>query len=289
MVAVHRELPMEPWLTRLVPFVRVAALVAVGFGALVFLVQRWIAFPGAFATVPRSNPEPPDGAEQLWVETELGLVEAWLFPAPGPGPHPALLYAHGNGELIDHWVTEMRDLARGGVTAVAVEFPGYGFSDGKPRRATIRQTFREAFDKVADRPDVDRDRIVAYGRSMGGGAAGDLALDRPVSALVLQSTFSSTMDVARSMLVPGFLVRDRFDNRRAVVDFGGPVLVMHGPADDVIPYRHAEGLAVAREGLEVVDLDCAHNDCGSEWPFILSTLTEFMTEHGLFGQGTVSE
>lgn len=272
---------MEPWLTRLVPFVRVAALVAVGFGALVFLVQRWIAFPGAFATVPRSNPEPPDGAEQLWVETELGLVEAWLFPAPGPGPHPALLYAHGNGELIDHWVTEMRDLARGGVTAVAVEFPGYGFSDGKPRRATIRQTFREAFDKVADRPDVDRDRIVAYGRSMGGGAAGDLALDRPVSALVLQSTFSSTMDVARSMLVPGFLVRDRFDNVAALRAYEGPVLLMHGLEDEVLPYLHAERLARARDGLEVTRIDCGHNDCSRAWPEIRREVLAFLVEEGV--------
>lgn len=140
---------MEPWLTRLIPVLRVLALSAVGFGALVFFVQRWIAFPGAFATVPRSSPTSPDGAEQLWIETEFGRVEAWIFEASGPGPHPAIIYAHGNGELIDHWVTEMSDVARSGVTALAVEFPGYGFSDGNPSRTTIRATFQAAYDSLA--------------------------------------------------------------------------------------------------------------------------------------------
>jgi fermentation-respiration switch protein FrsA (DUF1100 family) len=87
--------------------------------------------------------------------------------------------------------------------------------------------------------------------------------------------------MARGMFLPGFLVRDRFDNRRVVASFTGPVLLMHGPEDDVIPFVHAEGLASAREGLEVTPLDCAHNDCGPQWPVILATLTDFLGVHGL--------
>ncbi|MBT8488884.1 MAG: alpha/beta fold hydrolase [Gemmatimonadetes bacterium] len=269
---------MEPWLTRLVPIVRVLALAAVGFGALVFFVQRWIAFPGALATAPRSGPTPPEGGEQLWIETDFGRVEAWLFAAPGPGPHPAALYAHGNGELIDHWAVEMQDLARGGVSALAVEFPGYGFSDGKPSRTTIRSTFSTAYDTLASRPEVDGSRIVAYGRSMGGGAATDLTRDRRVAALVLQSTFSSIADVARSMFVPGFLIRDRFDNVAAVRSYPGPVLLMHGLDDEVLPYRHAERIAAAREGLGVTRIDCGHNDCGRIWPDIRDQVLRFLEE-----------
>mgnify|MGYP002624192845 CR=1 FL=1 len=189
---------MEPSLARLLPILRVLALSAVGFGALVFFVQRWIAFPGMFTSPPRSGPSAPDGGQQIWLETDAGRVEAWLFPAPGPGPHPAIVYAHGNGELIDHWAVEMADLARAGVSSMAVEYPGYGFSDGKPSRASIRDTFQAAFDTLADRDDVDAARIVAYGRSMGGGAAADLAGHRPAAARVLQSPFSSTTGVPPS-------------------------------------------------------------------------------------------
>lgn len=275
---------METWMPRLLDALRVGALVLAGFGLVVFFVQRWLAFPGVLRSPLRQEPVAPDGVEQLWIETDFGRVEAWLFAAEGQGPHAAALYAHGNGELIDDWAGEMRDLADHGVTMLAVEFPGYGYSEGKPTRESIRRTFAGAFDRLAGRPDVDRDRIVAYGRSMGGGAAADLALDRPVAALILQSTFSSTMAAARAMLVPGFLVRDRFDNVRAVRTFEGPVLLMHGPADDVLPFAHAERLARARDGLEITPIDCAHNDCGRVWSDIRSSILAFLGENGVVGR-----
>lgn len=272
---------MEIWLPKLLPLLRILALAAVGFGLVVFFAQRWIAFPGAFFDSPRATPTVPDGVEQVWLETDFGRVEGWLFSAEGDGPHPAIIYAHGNGELIEHWAREMGELADAGVSALAVEFPGYGHSAGKPGRATIRQTFAEAFDRLGARPDIDAGRIVAYGRSMGGGAAGDLARDRPVAALILQSTFSSTMAMARTMLVPGFLVRDRFDNVAAVRDFDGPVLLMHGPGDDVVPFANAERLRRAREGLEVTPIDCAHNDCARVWSDIRANVVTFLRDEGL--------
>lgn len=272
---------MDAWLDRLVPLLRILALAAISFGVLVFLVQRRIAFPGTLREPPRATPRPPDSAEQIWLSTDFGRVEAWLFAARGEAPRPAIIYAHGNGELIDDWAREMRDLAEQGLHALAVEFPGYGFSDGKPTRSTIRATFAEAFDRMAARTDVDEEGIVAYGRSMGGGAAGDLTRDRPVAALILQSTYSSTMDVARSMLVPGFLVRDRFDTADALRRFEGPVLLMHGPADDVLPFSHAQRLSRARPDLEITPIDCAHNDCARVWSDIRDEVIEFLRHESM--------
>jgi fermentation-respiration switch protein FrsA (DUF1100 family) len=217
---------------------------------------------------------------QVWLRPSFGRVEAWYFDA-GEGPGPTVVFAHGNGELIDDWQGEMESLRAAGVSGLAVEFPGYGFSEGSPSRAAIRETFNQAHDWLVNEVGTAAEGIVAYGRSLGGGAAADLAMDRRVGALALQSTFTSAAAMARQMLLPGFLVRDRFDNRRAVAAFGGPVLLMHGLRDDVISYRHAEGLAAAREGLEVTPLDCAHNDCGPQWPFILSQLTGFLSKNGL--------
>lgn len=128
---------------------------------------------------------------------------------------------------------------------------------------------------------MDGERIVAYGRSMGGGAASDLTGDRTVAALVLQSTFSSIADVARSMLVPRFLIRDRFDNVAAVQGYAGPVLLMHGLEDEVLPYRHAERIAAVRPGLDVTRIDCGHNDCGRVWPEILGEVLGFLQAEGI--------
>ena len=269
------------WAPRAFVVGRVLGLAFLGYAALIFSVQRWLVFPGTFRDSPRTTASAPPGVTQVWLETSFGRVEAWFFSAEGSVPKPTVLFAHGNGELIEDWRTEMDRLTPVGLNALLVEFPGYGHSEGKPTRATLRETFALAFDWLVGRDDVDAARIVAFGRSMGGGAASDLAVDRPVGALVLASTFSSAAAIASESFVPGFLVRDRFDNRRAVADFSGPVLLMHGPADDVIPYSHAEALATAREGLGIIDLDCAHNDCAREWPTTVAALTAFLRSNAL--------
>jgi len=243
-----------------------------------------MAFPGTQRDSPRPTASAPPDVTQVWLEASFGRVEAWFFDAGGDVHRPTIIFAHGNGELIEDWHAAMERLVVAGPNALLVEFPGYGHSRGRPSRSALRETFTLAFDWLVARDDVDADRIVAHGRSLGGGVAGDLALDRPVRALVLQSTFSSANAFAREHFFPGFLVRDRWDNRRAVSDFSGPVLLMHGIRDDVIPYTHAKALAAAREGLDIIELDCAHNDCGPAWPEIVASVTAFLRSHALLDE-----
>ena len=269
---------------------RVLILAILGYFALIFVLQRRMAFPGTLRDSPRPTAFAPPDVTQVWLEASFGPVEAWFFSSVGPEGaeraegdvhRPTIIFAHGNGELIEDWYGDMEHLAAAGANALLVEFPGYGHSRGKPSRSTLRETFTLAFDWLIARDDIDADRIVAHGRSLGGGVVGDLALNRPIRALVLQSTFSSAGAIARGNFVPGFLVRDRFDNRRAISGFSGPVLLMHGVRDDVIPYTHAETLAAAREGLEITDIDCAHNDCAPQWPEIVASVTAFLRSNAL--------
>ena len=250
------------------------------YGLLVFVAQRRVAFPGTAREAPRPRTIVPAGITQVWLGASFGEVEAWLIRAVDPDA-PTLVFAHGNGELIDDWQQAMRDVARAGANVLLVEFPGYGHSEGRPSRATIRETFQLAYDWVVAEGGVDPDAVVAYGRSLGGGAATDLARDRPVRGLVLQSTFSSTMRIAREMFLPGFLVRDRWDNAGALAVYDGPVLVMHGPQDEVIPYDHAVTVTSVRPGLAVTQIPCGHNDCLLAWPSVVDALAAFLRSHAL--------
>lgn len=269
------------WLFVLWMGVRAAAIAYAGYLLLIFLVQRSVVFPGSAFPSPRASPEQhPPGVAQIWLDTSFGRVEAWYLEAAASGP--VVIFAHGNGEFIDDWVEPMERLRSANVSVMLVEFPGYGHSAGRPSRQSIAETFEAAFDRVATLPGVDRDRVVAVGRSLGGGAAADLALGRPVAALVLMSTFSSAADVAwRSFRVPAWAVRDRFDVRGAVTRFAGPVLLMHGERDDVLPYANAERIAAARSGLEVRPLACRHNDCLDVWPETVDQVLAFLDAEGL--------
>ena len=145
-------------------------LVYCGF---LFLFQRNILFPRYQIPVPPDGTPAPEGVERIWLDTVSGKVEAWFIPPvlpPGRKSAPAVIFGHGNGELIDFWPRELNSLARMGLGVLLVEYPGYGRSGGHPSQKSIGHVFVDAFDWLVARQDVDADRIVFFGRSLGGGA-----------------------------------------------------------------------------------------------------------------------
>ena len=125
-----------------------------------------------------------------------------------------MIFMHGNGELADYWVREFEPPRAWGVGGAVGRIPGYGRAPGSPSEKSITEAARAAVRLGAADPDRSRaDR--AYGRSLGGGAAARLAVDRKVAALILESAFTSVADFAARFLAPSFLIRDRFDNRKS--------------------------------------------------------------------------
>lgn len=215
-------------------------------------MQQDLLYPGRNYPAPQLEPREIPGMQVLWLPATQGKVEAWLLPAEASRiKHgPALIFAHGNGELIEHWRDQFDVLRRAGVAVLLVEYPGYGRSEGEPGEAVIRETMLKAFDTLAAMPEVDPARIVAYGQSLGGGAVGTLAAQRPLRALILQSTFTSLRPFAKQWLVPPFLLSDTYDTLAVVREFPGPVLVIHGNEDPFIPVAHGQALAAAaRQGM----------------------------------------
>jgi len=257
-------------LLKILVFVVVGVL---GYLGLAFAVQRSVLFPRP----PRPDRAAADGrmdVDVVWLGPER-LVEAWyLAPAgiDGTRPAPVIVFTHGNGELIDYWLDEFEAMRALGLGVLLVEYPGYGRSGGSPSENSIKQAMVDAYDYLVSRADVDPTRIVAYGRSVGGGAAGALVRERPVAALVLESSFTSVRRMARRHGLFGPLVRDPFDTIGAVAGFEGPVLIIHGSSDRLIPPAHGRALAAkARDG-ELVLLDCGHNDCPRPWREVLTFL-----------------
>ncbi len=249
------------------------ALLAVGFLAAMLGLQRRVMYPRP--ALPAVLPQLPVGAETVWLG-DANDVEAWLLPATAASePYPAIIFAHGNGELIDYWVGPFADLTAAGIGVLLVEYPSYGRSGGRPTQETITGTMVGAYDFLSQHPDVDADRIVAHGRSLGGGAACALSTERPLAGLVLESTFTSVAAVAPWYL-PRALVLDPFDNLAAVAARTAPTLVLHGERDQVIPHAHGEQLASAA-GTKLVSMTCGHNDCPRPWPDVL----RFFEEHGI--------
>jgi hypothetical protein len=128
---------------------------------------------------------------------------------------------------------------------------------------------------------VDRTRIFGFGQSLGGGAICLLAGDRPLLALILESTFSSLDIFAAGYWAPSFLLRDHFDNLDTVEHFPGPVLVIHGREDRLIPWQEGQRLADAAKHATFRLYECGHECWDPEkLPFWKDT-EPFLREAGL--------
>lgn len=253
------------------------------YAGVVFSAQRRILFPGAFLP-PDATHDPPAGVglQTTRVPVGKGTVDVWYMPPSRPGGRvPALMYAHGNAELLGGSALELSSFSRNGFAVLMVEYPGYGLSDGSPSRSSIREALTAAYDWLSERPDVDPDAIVGLGRSLGSGAISDLARARPLAAMVLLSPYTRTADFARDYLLPPFLVRDRFDNLSGVADYGGPVLVMHGAHDPVVPYEQGVAVAQAANSASMITWDCGHNDCPPDWNRFTEQVTDFLVAAGV--------
>ena len=260
------------------PLIRLALVIGLLYAAycsFLFLVQRHILFPGR--QIPAQATMPPPGIERLWV----GEVEAWWLPPPGEKPAPAVIFAHGNAELIDHYPAQLADFSQMGMGVLLVEYPGYGRSAGTPSQQSITDAFVQAHDRLATREDVDPSRIVLFGRSLGGGAVCALAEQRPPAAIILLSTFTSVRALAPRFLAPGFLVRDPFDNRAVVASYPGPVLVVHGTRDRIVPYAHGQTLARAAQRGQLLTYEAGHNNCPPDWAEFFAQIQAFLRGCGI--------
>jgi pimeloyl-ACP methyl ester carboxylesterase len=241
-----------------------------------YLFQRSLLFP-----VEMIGPVTHNASNAEIVELSgpaAGVRALYLAPIGGPdGAAPLFLFTHGNAEFADDWVTAFDEPRRWGWAALLLEYPGYGRSDGRPSERSITDAALAAYDWARRDQRIDSTRIVPYGRSLGGGAAARLAADRPVAALILESAFTSVRQFARRYLAPGFLVRDPFDNLAALASYRGPLLVMHGTHDQIIPVEHGRRLAARVPGAQLVELSCGHNDCPRQW----ATVRAFLEARGL--------
>ncbi len=256
-------------------------LLYVVYCILLFMLQRMMLFPRGLIGIPPEQIPKVVGMEKIWLDTSCGKVESWFIPPAmdaDAGPSPVVIFAHGNGELIDFWPSELDPFRDMGIGLMLVEYPGYGRSEGKPTQTNITESFMKAYDWIAKRDDVDKARIVLFGRSIGGGAVCALAEKRHSAALILMSTFTSVRSFAPRYLIPKFLVLDPFDNLTLVRTYKNPLLIIHGRNDEIIPYGHGLKLHKASPLSKLITYEAGHNDCPPDWERFWEDVESFLRE-----------
>lgn len=183
------------------------------------------------------------GVEELRLATADGeTLVAWHVPPADDGP--LILYFHGNaGALVDR-VARFRAMAAHGYGVLAIAYRGYGGSTGEPTQSGLMRDGEAAYREARARGYEAR-HIVIIGESLGSGVATALASTHEAAALVLDSPFSSAVDVAEArygIFPVRWLMFDHFRSDLAIRDVHMPLLVLHGDKDWVVPIGLGERL-----------------------------------------------
>lgn len=197
----------------------------------------------------------PHGTQM--VRDEAGHEIAVLH-IPNPQARFTLWFFHGNAEALGDLEPALHALRDAGFAVFAFDYPGYGASGGVSNEQSVYAAARVARRFLREKFGVPAERTIIYGRSLGGGPALQMAVEERVAGLVLQSAFTSVFRVLTHWpIFPG----DMFENERKLARVEVPVLVMHGMADEVVPFRHGEALfAAAREPRRSLFVPGAHHN-----------------------------
>jgi len=178
---------------------------------------------------------------------------------PNAGATYTVLFSHGNAEDLGGVLPLLAVLRDLGFSVFAYDYRGYGLSEGRPSEGNVYADIDAAYDYLTRDLRVPPERVILYGRSLGAGAAVDLASRRLVGGLILESPFLTAFRVMTRIPVLPF---DKFRNVDKIGRVRCPVLVMHGEADEIVPLWHGERLFERAPGPKtmVVIPSAHHND-----------------------------
>ena len=182
--------------------------------------------------------------ESVFFEASDGTkLHGWFFPLPGKSP--VILFCHGNAGNISHRLHNIGELLNKGFQVFIFDYRGFGKSNGSPSRKGVYLDGPAAYDYLRNRLGIPPERIILFGRSLGAAVATEIAIKRKANRLILESAFTSTKAMARTMplfaLLSPFLPA-HYNNLKKIKHITIPKLIIHGTRDEIIPFAMGEQL-----------------------------------------------
>jgi fermentation-respiration switch protein FrsA (DUF1100 family) len=188
-------------------------------------------------------------------------VHGWYLP--GREDAHTLLFLHGNAGNISHRLDSLRIFNELGLNVLIIDYSGFGLSEGKPGEQQTYADATLAWRHLTTSRGVAPQRIVVFGRSLGGGVATWLAARQSPAALILESTFTSVPELAGKyypIFPVRWLARIRYDNASRLREIRCPVLIVHSRDDELVPIAHGRALyELAAEPKSFLEIRGGHN------------------------------
>ena len=220
--------------------------------------------------------------ENVFITTMDGVkINGWYINCDNS--RGTVLFFHGNGGNISHRSDSIRIFNSLGMSIFIIDYRGYGESEGSPSIKGADLDALAAWNWLLSEKKIPPNKILIFGRSLGGAVAVELMRTAKPKAAILESTFSSLGDMAGFLLSPlvNLLVMGAWNSAKTGVDIDTPTLCIHSKDDEIVPYELGRRLFEALAGEKhFVEIAGDHN-----YGFVLSgslyknQLDIFLTEH----------
>ena len=189
-------------------------------------------------------------------------LHGWFVPASEE--KGVLLLFHGNAGNISHRLDSLKIFHDLGLSTLIIDYRGYGRSQGTISEQGTYFDAEAAWNYLTEIKNIPAQKIVVLGRSLGGAIAAFIAARQTPGVLILESAFTSVPDVA-AKLYPFFpvrlLSRFQYNTKKSLQSVNCPVLIIHSPGDDIIPFENGLQLyESARVPKQILEIQGGHNE-----------------------------
>jgi hypothetical protein len=262
--------------------VRIALVVYVLLAVVLFGCQKKLVFQPrrALLATPEDAGLPFDDVS---FQADDGVrLHGWFVPADPP--RGVALFCHGNAGNVSYRLETMAFHRRLGLSSFHFDYRGYGQSEGRPSEEGTYRDAAAAWRYLTEERGVTPESIVVHGRSLGGSIAAWLAKEHSPRTLIVESTFTSVPDLAAGMypfLPVRLLARIHYPAKEYIAEAQCPVLVVHGRADELIPFEHGRALfEAAPEPKAFLEIHGGHNEgWAGSMEVYAGGVNAFLTEH----------
>jgi len=255
--------------------VKVKGFLMLGVRIVIIIIGAYIIFTG-FLFVSQSHyiyyPErilsADPGSIGLYFEsvsfetTDRVKLSGWYIPSESASG--VILFCHGNAGNISHRLDSIRIFHQLGLDVFIFDYRGYGQSEGKPTEQGTYKDAEAAWRYLIEERQVSPNKIIVFGRSIGGAIASWLAQSQTPGALILESTFTSLPDIAATLYpyVPvRLLLRFKYNTAEYLARINCPVLIVHSRDDEIMPFSHGWRLfEMAKKPKEFLEITGSHNE-----------------------------
>ena len=192
-------------------------------------------------------------------------LAAWYLPAQNA--EWTILFCHGNAGNIGHRLDTLAIFHELGLNCLIFDYRGYGQSTGRPTEEGTLVDALAAYRWLTEDQQIPSESILWFGRSLGGAVAAQAVArltEKPPAALVIESAFTSFVDIGSHYypwLPVRWFARYAYNTKDAVQTVACPVVVIHSPDDEMIPFDMGRRIYEAgHDPKRFFELKGAHNE-----------------------------